>query len=122
MGNLLKSEPAAQQAFLKAIKFSGLEKGEQKVGNMLYSITTKLPSSCEGYTEPLAKWVAAGDITNQSHLDVIIDFIKPRELKGGVSLEEIKKTCQVGVKLTNEDILEIVNKTIATADEKSKKF
>jgi hypothetical protein len=41
--NLLKSEPASRQAFLDTIRFSELEKGEQKVGNMLYSIATKLP-------------------------------------------------------------------------------
>ena len=41
--NLLKSEPASKKAFLDTIRFSELDKGEQKVGNMLYSIATKLP-------------------------------------------------------------------------------
>jgi hypothetical protein len=41
--NLVKSEAVTKKAFLDTIKFSELEKAEQKVGNMLYSIATKLP-------------------------------------------------------------------------------
>lgn len=41
--NLLKSEAVIKKAFLDTIRFSELEKAEQKIGNMLYSIATKLP-------------------------------------------------------------------------------
>jgi hypothetical protein len=41
--NLLKSEAVIKKAFLDTIRFSELEKTEQKIGNMLYSIATKLP-------------------------------------------------------------------------------
>lgn len=41
--NLLKSEAITKKAFLDTIRFSELEKAEQKLGNMLYSIATKLP-------------------------------------------------------------------------------
>ena len=41
--NLAKSEAVTKKAFLDTIRFSELEKAEQKVGNMLYSIATKLP-------------------------------------------------------------------------------
>lgn len=43
ISNLVKSEPATQRAFFDVVAYSGLQGGEKKVGNMLYSIATKLP-------------------------------------------------------------------------------
>ena len=88
----------------------------------MYSIATKLPSTCERFRNPLAKWVVAGDIAHQAHLDLIVDYIKNKELKGGAEDAEIVKDCGVGVKLTNEEIEAIILKNIEGANEKSKKF
>jgi hypothetical protein len=43
IGNLVKSEAATKKGFFDVITYSGLEGGEKKIGNMLYSIATKLP-------------------------------------------------------------------------------
>ena len=43
-------------------------------------------------------------------------------MKGGANIEEIKKACGVGIKLTNEEIKTIIDTHITTANEKSKKF
>lgn len=76
VGNLGKSEPATQKAFFDVVAFSGLEGGEKKVGNMLYSIATKLPITIERFRKPLAAWVGAGDISNPNQLDYTIDYLK----------------------------------------------
>jgi len=54
MGNLVKSEPLTKKAFFDVAAFSGLEGGEKKIGNMLYSIATKLPITIERFRKPLA--------------------------------------------------------------------
>jgi hypothetical protein len=69
---LLKSEPQAKQNFLNTIKHSALETAEQKIGNMLYSIATKLPVTSEHFREPLSRWVSNGSIDNPNHLDFTI--------------------------------------------------
>ena len=89
---------------------------------MLYSIATKLPNSCERFREHLAAWVGNGDISHQSHLDCTLEYIKIKEMKGGAELEEVKKECEVGVKWTNEQIVNNIDKNIEGANEKSKKF
>jgi len=43
-------------------------------------------------------------------------------MKGGAELDEVKQVCEVGVKYTNEQIVNNINKNIAEANEKSKKF
>ena len=43
-------------------------------------------------------------------------------MKGGAELEEVKKECEVGVKWTNEQIVNNIDKNIEGANEKSKKF
>jgi len=68
---------------------------------MLYSIATKLPLIAERFRQPLASWVAKGDISNPSQLDFTIDYIKSWELKGGADLKALEKDCGVGVKLSN---------------------
>lgn len=40
--NLTKSE-ATSKTFREVVEFSGLTEGEKKVGNMIYSVATKLP-------------------------------------------------------------------------------
>ena len=40
IGNLVKSEPLTKKAFFDVAAFSGVEGGEKKIGNMLYSIAT----------------------------------------------------------------------------------
>jgi glutaminyl-tRNA synthetase len=89
---------------------------------MLYSIATKLPTTCERFREPLSRWVGTGDISSQNHLDYIIDYIRGKEGKGGAEVEEVQKDCGVGVKLTNEQIGAIVDATIQDANQQSKKF
>ena len=100
--NLLKSEPQAKENFLNTIQMSQLESSEQKVGNMLYSIATKLPITLERFREPLAQWVASGRIDNPNHLDFTIEYIKNWENKGGADIGQVENECAVGVKLTNE--------------------
>lgn len=121
-GNLAKSEAATQRTFYEVVANSGLESGEKKVGNMLYSIATKLPITIERFRKPLAEWVGAGDISNPNQLDYAIEYLKAEELKGGADLEQVRKVCGVGVKITPEEIRAIVDTHIATANEKSKKF
>ncbi len=89
---------------------------------MLYSIATRLPVTSEHFREPLANWVGAGQIDNPNHLDFAIEYIKTWELKGGADAEQVKKDCFVGVKFSNQQITEIINKHIEAANEKSKKF
>lgn len=122
VGNLVKSEQATQNAFFEVVSFSGLEEGEKKVGNMLYSIATKLPITIERFRKPLATWVGSNDISNPNQLDFAIEYLKSEELKGGADLEQVRKACGVGIKLTPEEIRAIVDAHIATANEKSKKF
>ena len=43
-------------------------------------------------------------------------------MKGGAELAEVKKDCEVGVKWTNEQIINNISKNIQGANEKSKKF
>lgn len=40
--NLEKSE-ATGKVFLEVVAYAGIKDGEKKIGNMLYSVTTKLP-------------------------------------------------------------------------------
>lgn len=79
---------------------------------MLYSIATKLPITIERFRQPLAQFVGSGDISNPNQLDFTIDYLKNAELKGGVGIEQLKKDCGVGVKLSNEEITEIILKQI----------
>ena len=88
----------------------------------MYCIATKLPHTCSRFREPLSKWVGAGDIAHQAHLDFTIDFIKVQETKGGASEAEIVKECGVGKKFSNAEIEAIIHKNIEGANEKSKKF
>jgi len=67
---------------------------------MLYSIATKLPETVSTYRQVLAKHVGSGGISNASQLDFSIEYLKNKQLKGGVDLEEFAKDCGVGVKLT----------------------
>jgi len=76
---------------------------------MLYSIATKLPITIERFRQPLAEWVGSNDISNPNQLDFTIEYLKDQELKGGAVIETLKKDCGVGVKLTNEEILALVN-------------
>ncbi len=57
--NLEKSEPTRKN-FLIVVEKSGLAQAEKKVGNMLYSVATKLPVILEKYRERLAKEVGSG--------------------------------------------------------------
>jgi glutaminyl-tRNA synthetase len=116
VGNLVKSEPATQKAFFDVVTFSGLKEGEKKMGNMLYSIATKLPITIERFRKPLAGWVGFNEISNPNQLDFTIEYLKAEELKGGADLEQLKKACGVGVKLTPEEIKAIVENHIATAN------
>jgi hypothetical protein len=86
VGNLIKSEPATQKAFFDVAAYSGLEAGEKKIGNMLYSIATKLPITIERFRKPLAEWVGAGGISNPNQLDFTIEYLKAQELKGGAEI------------------------------------
>jgi glutaminyl-tRNA synthetase len=108
IGNLVKSEPATRRAFFDVITYSGLEKGEKKIGNMLYSIATKLPITIERYRKALSEWVGSNDISNPNQLDYTIEYLKTAELRGGADIEQLKKDCGVGVKLTAEEIKAIV--------------
>lgn len=74
--NLVKSEPATQKTFEEVVAYSGLEGAEKKVGNMLYSIATKLPITIERFRKPLAEWVGKGDISNPNQLDFTIEYLK----------------------------------------------
>lgn len=67
---------------------------------MLYSIATKLPETVSAYRQVLAKHVGSGGISNASQLDFSIEYLKNKQLKGGVDMEEFAKDCGVGVKLT----------------------
>jgi hypothetical protein len=89
---------------------------------MLYSIATKLPLTSEHLRKALSSWVGSGDISNPSQLDFTIEYIKNWEMKGGADIEQLKKDCGVSLKLTNEEITNIVNINIEGANEKSKKF
>lgn len=42
------------------------------------------------------------DINNPNQLDYVIEYLKNKELKGGIIEEEFKKDCGIGIKLTNE--------------------
>ena len=88
--------------FYDVIAFSGLEAAEKKTGNMLYSIATKLPITIERFRKSLAEWVGSSDISNPNQLDFTIEYLKNQELKGGANIEELKKACGVGIKLSNE--------------------
>ena len=122
ISNLVKSEPATQKAFFDVVAYSGLQSGEKKVGNMLYSIATKLPITIERFRKALSEWVGSNEISNPNQLDYTIEYLKNAEFKGGAVIEELKKACGVGVKLSNEEIKVIIDTQIQTANEKSKKF
>ena len=49
----------------------------------------------------MAEWVGKGDISHQAHLDIVVDYVKTKEMKGGAEMDEIVKDCGVGVKLSN---------------------
>lgn len=89
---------------------------------MLYSIATKLPITIERFRKALSEWVGANEISNPNQLDYTIEYLKAAELKGGAVIEELKKACGVGVKLSYEEIKAIIDSHIQTANEKSKKF
>ncbi len=78
----------------------------------MYSIATKLPITIERFRQPLSTFVGSGDISNPNQLDYTIDYLKTAELKGGADIEQLKKDCGVGLKLTNEEIEAIVLKQI----------
>jgi glutaminyl-tRNA synthetase len=68
----VKSEPVTQKAFFDVITYSGLEHAEKKVGNMLYSIATKLPITIERFRKALSQWVGSNEISNPNQLDYTI--------------------------------------------------
>lgn len=72
IGNLVKSEAATQKVFFDVVTFSGLEGGEKKIGNMLYSIATKLPVTLERFRKQLAEWVGSSEVNNPNQLDFTI--------------------------------------------------
>lgn len=72
IGNLVKSEAATKKGFFDVITYSGLEGGEKKIGNMLYSIATKLPVTLERFRKQLAEWVGSSEINNPNQLDYTI--------------------------------------------------
>lgn len=109
-----KSEQS-RKIFEQVVLQSGLESSEKKVGNMLYSVATKLPVILEKYRERLAKEVGSGDISNQNQLDYIIEYFLKAEKKGGVDFEAYVKDCGIGIKLSQEDIKKIVDEAIADA-------
>lgn len=119
--NLVKSE-GVRKNFEEAVKASGLKEAEKKVGNMLYSVATKMPVIIEKYRERVAAEVGKGDISNPNQLDYIIEYLTKNEKKGGVDLDSYAKDCGIGVKLSEEEIKKIVDENIADADEKSGKF
>ena len=49
-----------------------LRGGEKKIGNMLYSIATKLPVTLERFRKQLAEWVGSSEINNPNQLDYTI--------------------------------------------------
>jgi polyhydroxyalkanoate synthesis regulator phasin len=65
------------------VKSSGLKKAEKKVGNLLFGVASKLPTSIEKHRSLLAELVGKGEINNNSHLDFIIDYLKENQRKGG---------------------------------------
>jgi len=86
INNLLKSEPATRKAFFEVIEHSGLVKAEKKIGNMLYSIATKLPITIERFRKQLSVFVGSGDISNPNQLDFTIEYLKAAELRGGAEI------------------------------------
>ena len=80
-----KSEQT-KKTFLAVVKASGLDGAEKKVGNMLYSVTTKLPVIIEKHREKLASEIGKGDISNPNQLDYIIEYLIKNEKKGGVDM------------------------------------
>lgn len=98
------------------VEHSGIAEAEKKVGNMLYSVTTKLPVILEKFRSKLAKEVGSGLISNASQLDYAIDYLLKGEKKGGADLEAYTKDCGIGVKLSEEDLKKIVSEGIADAN------
>ena len=111
-----------KQNFIDAVRHSGLKEGEKKIGNMFYSIATKMPVTLNEHRPIVAEWVGNGAISNPNQLDYVIDYLKVNEQKGGIELEVMKKECGIGVVLTAEQIEAVVAKHIVTADKTSKKF
>jgi hypothetical protein len=69
---------------------------------MIYSIATKLPITIERFRHDLAVFVGKGEISNPNQLDYTIEYLKNQELKGGANIEDLKKDCGVGIKLSKE--------------------
>jgi hypothetical protein len=74
ISNLEKSVET-QKVFEYVIEKSGLNSASKKVGNMLYSVATKLPVILEKYREKLAQEVGKGDISNSTQLDFAIEYL-----------------------------------------------
>ena len=99
-----------------------MAKGEKKIGNMLYSIATKLPVHVEKYREMLAKNVGSKGIYNPNQLDYAIEYLVTEEKKGGVNIEKFNKVCGVGVHHTPEEVSKLAADTIKDANETSDKW
>lgn len=56
----------------------------------------------------MAKYVGNGSISNANQLDFSIEYLKNKQSKGGVVLEEFIKDCGVGIKLSQEDLQKII--------------
>jgi len=60
-------------------------KADKAQGNLLYSLATKLPPSCDSYTQSFVNCIMANKWTKQMQLDEAIGYLKERLADQGAS-------------------------------------
>jgi len=89
---------------------------DREQGKLLYSVATKLPKQYHSHLSLLTSLVAERKIDQDAKLTAAIKYITSN-VKGDVDVEELKKSCGVGVVVTEAEIEDAV-KAIFVANKK----
>jgi glutaminyl-tRNA synthetase len=100
------------QLFATLEEASVADSCDKNIGLLLYSLTTKIPSSCIGNRVHVARLIGQGKIDSAAKLDGALAYIKT--IGGDAPVEaDLHKASGVGVVVTESDVASAVAATIA---------
>jgi len=100
------------EALLATIKEAGVTQADKKIGNLLYTVATKVTASLEPKRAFLAKYVAEGKIASSQQMDLAIAYLKKNVSLPEINAEDFEKSCGVGIVVTDQDIKNVVDELI----------
>lgn len=105
--NILKNSKVSGK-LNELLDLGGITSADKTVGNLLYTLSTKLPIGIDHHAKVLVEFIRDGKIDTPDRLNAAFDSLKGVE--GEADQEKLSIDCGVGVTVTQKDVDDVIDK------------